>query len=64
MDPTQLAGLLGLVGKQIRPLEKVQPQDLHPCHVRILRDGRGLPWNRRLAIHLRSDETITITRIP
>jgi hypothetical protein len=30
---------------------RYEPRDFPPCHTRIVRTGRGFPWNKRVAGH-------------
>ena len=61
MDPTQFIEPLikGLV-----KLFSNRPGDIPVCRTRIIRGGRGWPWNHRLRIHPRPDGKLEITRIP
>ena len=58
MDPNKLiealkslAGLFPSKSKRAEFIFKYKPDDFPPCHTRILREGRGFPWNRQLAGH-------------
>ena len=59
-DPAleKLLGLLktlgALVPKRAKKAElifKYEPRDFPPCHTRILREGRGFPWDHQVAGH-------------
>jgi hypothetical protein len=38
--------------------------DISPCHTRILRGGRGAPWNHQVAIHTTLDGKVELIKIP
>ena len=38
--------------------------DIPVCNTRIIRAGRGLPWNRRIAIHPLKEGKLEMREIP
>lgn len=57
MDPDKFLGVLkGLIGlssqtKKAVHVFRYEPKDFPPCHTRVLRAGRGFPWNKQIAGH-------------
>ena len=43
-------GLLGLLGLA-RRVFSFKHGDIPVCQTRIVREGRGFPWNKQIAIH-------------
>ena len=61
MDPTQF--IVTLI-KGLVKLFSNRPGDIPVRRTRIIRGGRGWPWNHRLGIHPRQDGKLEITHIP
>ena len=64
-DPGWWAALLGGggVGAIIKSFLQHRPSDIPVCPTRIVRDGRGLPWNRQIAIHPLEDGRIEMKAV-
>ena len=61
---TQFARLAGSVLRGVRKLFPItNTRDLPVCNTRILREGRGLPWNRRVAVHPTGEGVINVKAI-
>ena len=61
MDPDALASLAA--AGVVRWLTH-KPGDIPVCRTRIVRVGRGLPWNKRVAIHPMEDGSIEMKAVP
>ena len=48
--------------KALAPVFKV-PADLPVCHTRIIREGRGFPWNKQVGVHPLKNGHLSITLI-
>lgn len=53
----------GLV-KLLTMLFQAKPGDIPVCQTRVLRGGRGWPWDHRIGIHPRPDGKLEVTKIP
>ena len=42
---------------------KYAPGDIPVCQTRVVRDGRGFPWNKRVALHPLEDGKIEMLTI-
>lgn len=60
-DPSWWELLLG--GGVAKLLMRHKSGDIPVCHTRIVRDGRGLPWNERIAIHPLADGRIEMKAV-
>ena len=50
-------------GAAVKWLMRHGQGDIAVCTTRIVRDGRGLPWNERIAIHPLADGRIHMKRV-
>lgn len=55
---------IGPIFTALSKLFSNRPGDIPVCRTRIIRGGRGWPWNHRLGIHPLPDGKLEITRIP
>lgn len=55
--------LESLVGGIRSLLRLTNTVDLPVCNTRIMREGRGLPWDRRVAVHPTSDGVTNVKAI-
>jgi hypothetical protein len=58
--PGILGGGAGL--KVLQFMFRASP-DLKVCRTRVIREGRGFPWNRQVAIHKLKDGRLQVTPI-
>ena len=60
IDPPFWESLLSVMsgGAAVKWLMRHGQGDIAVCTTRIVRTGRGLPWNERIAIHPLEDGTI------
>lgn len=66
MDPGALGPLGDILGggagagafKILERLFTIRPGDIPVCQTRIVREGRGFPWNRQIAVHPLPDGTL------
>ena len=61
-EDMEWGALAGLLLKSVNILAR--KSDISPCHTRIIRSGRGAPWNPQIAIHTTLDGKIELVRIP
>jgi len=47
----------------LRRVFGVKRDDLQICHTRIEREGVGLPWDKKLALHRMEDGSIEMTAL-
>ena len=64
MDPEQANLFARFAENTLEVLLNHKPNDIPICQTRVIRQGRGWPWNYRLALHPRPDGGLEITRIP
>ena len=60
MEHIPIAGLF----KMAIRLFQIRPNDISVCQTRIIRGGRGWPWNHRIGVHPRQDGKLEITKLP
>ena len=61
-DPSGWEFDLSLLGNRFRfrRIRRDNTADIEVCTTRIVRGGRGFPWDERLAVHPRPDGSIEV----
>ena len=51
------------MGAALAKLFGVKKGDIPVCQTRIMREGRGWPWNHQIGVHPRNDGKMELVRI-
>jgi len=48
-------------GGAVRHMFSARPKDIPVCHTRVMREGRGWPWNHLIGVHPLDDGHVEIS---